>query len=93
MHTRAGLGQTQGFIGRRGRTHRRFEDEIQLLGHFEGDGGLAMVAGPNDREQSVRRLAQEHSAVSAAKPKLIQPTHRRAQSRAAHRPDRHADIG
>jgi hypothetical protein len=42
MHTRAGLGQTQGFITcPRGRAHRRFEDQIQLLGHFEGDGGLA----------------------------------------------------
>ena len=66
---------------------------MQLLGHFEGDGGLAMAAGPNDREQSVRRLAQEHSAVSAAKPKLIQPTDRRAQCPAPHQPDRHAGIG
>jgi hypothetical protein len=46
-----------------------------------------------NREQSVRRLAQEHSAVSTAKPKLIQATDRRAQSLAPHQPDRHADIG
>ena len=89
MHARAGLAQTQGFITcLRGRTHCWFEDEIQLLGPFEGDGGLA-----DNRAQSVRRLAQEHSAVSTAKLELIQPTDRRAQSPAPHQPDRHAAIG
>jgi hypothetical protein len=51
---------------------------------------LPIAAGSNNREQSVRRLAQELSAVSTAKPKLFQPTDRRAQSPALHQPHRHA---